>query len=368
MKIILLWIILFVFLGCEKEDGIEISQANTDYISHFHDLADHEIVFQKDIIETIPLEKKNEIGFESGNNDFVFGEIKKIGLYQGLLFVLDADDLALKLYDFHTNDHINTFSLEGRGPGEVLYPEDMLINEDERSVLILDRQGKVVTYKIRNNQIVHEYDFTIEGNPESFCVIRGYVLIKNRLSHRDVFDDSDNISVYDKNTMAKVGKFGNTFVSDNWLLNDQLSRGFVECANSLNKVYSVSRYIPLITSYQYPGFDEIASSSSFLMGMDLINIIPSFDSNMQPVIEYNREKSGAIIGNIISHEYYVFIQLYELLRSGEEIFLTYQFAEEDGELILLNEYEGIGMIHQVTDSLIISSVNDPFPKIQIFSY
>lgn len=358
---------VFVFISCGKQNKNERHDIEENYIDYVLDGASHKVIFDDSGIEIAELYKEIEIGLESENEQYVFGDIKKIELYQNNLYVLDADDQSLKIFDYPSGDHISTYNLEGRGPGEILYPEDMYIDNDS-SIFLLDRQGKIVKYKIIESQIIHTEDYLLEDTPESFCYLGDFVIVINRLTFHGV-DDSEvaNISVYDKNTMKKIQQTGRVFLSDNWLLNDQLSRGFIDCTNTLDKVYAVYRYIPAIFSYSYPNFEN-TGSSIYLSGLDLIRVVPSFNSTMQPVIAYDRENGSAIVRNIISHNTGIFIQLYELLQSGEENFFTYYLSELDNELTVMNEYQDIGLIHQVTDSLIVASTNDPYPQIQIYKY
>jgi hypothetical protein len=327
---------------------------------------DFKVEFQNyiDEFETDPLNSYRTIGSLDTDRSYIFGDIRKVLLIEGLIFLLDARSKQLKIFNLESGRHIETFDLEGRGPGELLFPEDMIFDESNRTLIILDRQRKLLKYKLDRYTPEIADEAILDYLPENFCLSKNAIVIRNRMTAADWHDETPgNIAVYEKDGYALQYIIGDFFESDNWLLTNQLSRGTIYCSDKDDNLYSVDRYLPQLTVFKGPGFIEM--EKVLFQGLDLIKIVPEYRDG-QPGISYYRGNGAAIVHNVITSENNVFVQLYELHPTGEETIRSYQIDKNN---YTLKRYFGdLGTIHQITDSLLITSVNTPYPRVEIYMH
>jgi len=365
-------IILFAILlinNCKKEDdnynlddnypeSIKRSPSYTKHINLFEINREDNIDYSSPILT---------IGNRSSDRNYIFGEIKKVKVFDSKVFLLDSRSKQLKIFSLDSGTHINTFELSGRGPGELLQPVDMLIDEVSGTLFLLDNQRKLLAYNVNNPEPELNNEVLLDYIPESFCSNNTHIIIRNRLGPTGVIDGpKGNLISYSKNEL-KAGKiFGSVFTSDNWLLTDQMSRGIIYCSDKDDFVYSIDRYLSHLVIFSNNGNKYSITDRVFFNDLELIRIVPSFSEN-QPVISYESSNRGkrAVMNNVITDKNYIFIQTYELKRTGEEIITTYQIDKKNNSLV--NAFYHIGTIHDIHERGIITSKNFPFPRVEIFS-
>ncbi len=372
MKIYSLHIILFTILllnNCKKEvntynfdeNYLESIKKSQPYSSHVSLL---ELKKDENLEYSLPL---ITIGSQSSDRNYIFGDIKKVKVFDSKVFLLDSRSKELKIFKLNNGAHINTFQLSGRGPGELLQPVDMLIDEDGGTLFLLDNQRKLLAYNVNNPEPELSNEIILDYIPESFCANNSHIIIRSRLGPAGVSENlKGNIIPHSKFDLTPGKTFGNVFTSNNWLLTDQLSRGTIYCSENNDIVYSVDRYLPHIKIYSKNNSEYKSTDRVLLDGLELIQIVPSFNEN-QPVISYKSSDSGkrAVMDNVISNKNYIFIQTYELNRTGEEVVTTYQISKNDYSLV--KAFDHIGTIHEMNDSLLVTSKNFPYPMVEIFS-
>lgn len=306
----------------------------------------------------------HSIGSFDRDGDYIFGEIKSVRIFNESVFVLDSRSNHLKVYSLEDGSHLRTVELQGRGPGELLYPADMIFDETEKHLYLLDTQGKFLQYSLGDyGSIELNQERYIGHLPLNMCMTLNGFAFRIRLYEDDQNKGiTGNIVLWDDFTNPSEKIVGKVFESDNWLLTNQLSRGVISCNKKDGDIYSVDRYIPKISIYRAPDY-EITDHILF-DDLNLIRIIPTVAEGRLPEISYDRTNGGDVVHNIVTTEKNIFIQLYELHRNGEETFTTYQVDKED--LTLKNVYDDLGYLHQFTDSLMVTSVNLPYPEVKIY--
>ena len=84
--------------------------------------------------------------------DFMLGMPNQIGMIDDIIIILDVfEQKALTLYDYKNNHLINRIIGIGQGPNEVIPPFDLSINNDKKTINLLQRQNGIFTqYNIEN--------------------------------------------------------------------------------------------------------------------------------------------------------------------------------------------------------------------------
>ena len=92
---------------------------------------------------TATLEEELSIGVESGEDAYMFGNVRGLAENNGEIFVLDRQVPVVRVYDL-SGRHLRDLGKEGQGPGELRQPESMVIGPDGRIYLRDPRNGRIM--------------------------------------------------------------------------------------------------------------------------------------------------------------------------------------------------------------------------------
>lgn len=355
-------LLLSIFIsGCYGSNSYDNSYLSkiTESEQYHRELDVHDFASNQTNLPEIKL----TIGSSNKNKNYTFGEIKSIKKHDNKLYLLDSKSRQLRIFHLKNGKHVETIDFQGKGPGELLYPEDMIIDIAGKNMFILDAQQKIIQFSLQGHTPILHTEHALESRPENFCLTEDNVIIRSRFSSpRD--ESEGNIVVYDRSEHSQKKIVGDLFLSDNRLLTDQLSRGTIFCSEEDDNIYSIDRYLPQLTIFKEPDYTE--TEKILFTGLSLLEITPSFSEERLPVLSYDNSNGAAVVNNVIASNEDIFVQLYELQRTGDEIITTYQLDKKNYSL--KKYFKNIGFIHQIEDSLIITSVNNPFPKIEIYKF
>ncbi|NBC04818.1 MAG: 6-bladed beta-propeller, partial [Bacteroidetes bacterium] len=145
-KYVIYSLVLFILFSCNKTENERVGTVNVEDLYRTNDSSYSTVNLQKKF-EKNTYDIQQEIGSFNGDSNYIFGEIKRIVTYKNNIFVLDTRDKQIKSY---TLDGVwnGNFDLYGSGPGELLAPADLTIDELNEDLIVLGSQGKILKLDI----------------------------------------------------------------------------------------------------------------------------------------------------------------------------------------------------------------------------
>ena len=145
-KIGLVGILLFclLFLSCVKQEkkGYPIEIKKVDNVIYINNPG-----FPKTPVKEFTLKEELSIGDET-DDDYIFVRVRKLVVDdQENIYVVDRGKCQVKVFDKH-GTYIRSFGIKGQGPGELLSPKDLIVDEKNKTIHILDYGNrKIVRYR-----------------------------------------------------------------------------------------------------------------------------------------------------------------------------------------------------------------------------
>ena len=127
--------LLSLFWGCSSREGVTRVRVNLTQTPTTIESSDY-----FDRIELIPLESK--AGAFLGQSSTV-----TMQSFEGKYYFLNKEDHLIQVFD-QVGHHVETINKYGRGPGEYLLEQRILINRTQRSIDVLTQQGRIYVYSL----------------------------------------------------------------------------------------------------------------------------------------------------------------------------------------------------------------------------
>lgn len=99
---------------------------------------------------TARLEEELSIGTAEGDENTMFGDPAGFWLTDDEIFVLDAQDASVRVFD-RRGRFLRRFGSAGQGPGETEFPNQILVTDDDR--VLINGQAKVAVYSIAGEHL-----------------------------------------------------------------------------------------------------------------------------------------------------------------------------------------------------------------------
>ena len=207
-----------------------------------------------DILKRIRNEKTLfTVGKQEGEEFEMFGQISAIHIDENSnIFISDSQDAGIYLYDSSGN-HQQTFGRKGRGPGELVNADRIILKNGELFVLNLFFDLK--SYRFENGKYV--YDSTLETGliPISFCISDNRLFLQSLYMGDDLLNEKPgNITVFnvgDYNTPLR--SFGSYYQSESPLAVQSMSAGAIACGQKSGQLFHYKRLLNLVYSYDKSG-------------------------------------------------------------------------------------------------------------------
>lgn len=355
---ILCFSVITCLTSCTKSKS-ESTQGQVDLeniFNHFKRTGDYSIVDltnDEGVFQTEPI---LQIGNRKSDENFILGEIKKVIYFEELLYVLDSRQKNIKVFDLN-GTWIRTLDINGRGPGESLYPEDLQIDKQERKIVVLDRMGLVLKFDI-DNELNFSGQFELEKGVQSFCITDDNYVIQYRISPGQDSANAEAIGIYNSN-LELLEVIYNDYSSEHWLIKRQLSRGSIYCSDN-NEIYKSELFIPRLIIYDGNNFKE--KKKLLFNHLDLTKLIFKSRGD-KPVQSFSFDKYNQNIKNVIDNQYFIYLQIERYLPDRTVQIHTYKIEKNT----LTANYLGItGLINYIDEERVITSLNDPYPHIVIY--
>ena len=304
--------------------------------------------------------------FESSlDKNKIFGRISDIEIdNQNNIYVLDQDQV--EIFKFTPNS-LDTLGNEGRGPGELQFPQKMEI--DNNSILVADGIKGIISISqhnsdsLKNNDIIFGQTITdIKKGAE------GYYLRKMIFTPNP--DGSQNtIDYYDLETDTTKYSFGDAYISENRLAVSQYSTGFMEYVPKNNMVLSINYHSPKLSAYQNGNLIWERIIPDFLpFEMISHNVDPVsiqfHEKYREDNAPYDEVKTLLTVG-----EHIVLLQILRNNRhdelEGNKPPMSYLINTNNGEALFTNQ---LPQIMAFGDSLFVALENINDTKFQVYSF
>lgn len=306
---------------------------------------------------------ESRIGIENGDVKYMLGNIVDADYDSAseTLFLLDSQRSGVSVYN-KSGTYLYTISREGRGPGEVTNPKDILYNDSK--FFILDWTFKLNEYAIQDSKFIYSRDFSTPFPPFGFCINDQYVYIKSLPAGEVDTDSLENIFKFElKNLSEPINSFGKMYESNSFLARTTMSMGGVVCNdgsvtivhyfNLLNLLYGYNRdgslrWIVRFEDFSFIKYNQIGNRMSVerdppYLYNDIYNVTP-INKNLF-VVQIPVRKSSDPSPNTI-HTYIVNFDDGDAVYAGNEIPLILSI---DGNTLILKK-------------------DKPFPQVEIASF
>lgn len=358
-------ILFFSLSGCDKTER-EIVHPTDDNIPEINSLV-HISKERNDIEdkELLKLGKRlNEsteiisIGESQGQKEKIFGVIERALLHKENLYVLDSRTGNIRVFDLG-GAFIRTIGQGGNGPGEFVNAEDMFI--DSESMFVLDRYMKIEIFDFRNKIKSFEYDSTLslKSYALSFCQLNDSTIVVSDFTSTNEY----LLSEYDMDGRFKNG-MGLMYKSDKASIRTSLSRGIIACSEKHQMILNAFYYFPYVYAYSNKG--KLLWTSK-IVDFDIQRIT---EKDQGRTISYTKPLKQPFHtfwgGNLVLvSDNYFLAQIKDYTKEPHRLD-TYLISLKDGDGIYINSE--LPLISSTKDSLLIAIEEEPFPKVNIFSY
>lgn len=272
------------------------------------------------------------VGDDSENDSELLGEIEDIVITNdNNLLVLDSRQNKIKIYDLN-GKLIHTFGKSGRGPGEFISPESMILSMNNQ-LFISDRYNKINVYLYEKGIISYRDTIILNFVPEDMCTLGGFLIIRGiKQNDSGGYLGASILHVYSIESLKHVKSFGDAYKSENPLIVNQLSDGPIACDENTNSIIMMYEYLPFLYSYSLDGRYNWISR---IDGFDALTIVERFKGN-RPSVSFTSKEDGSETGISMKSIYDNIVVLQTRKMINEEyIYLTYAFTADSGRGVYL---------------------------------
>ncbi|MGF1670119.1 MAG: 6-bladed beta-propeller, partial [Balneolaceae bacterium] len=248
----------------------------------------------------------------------------------------------------------------GKGPGELLLPNDMTIDKNKAELVLIDETGILLKLDLQNHLALTN-QFDTKRSTQSICVSGQHIVINHSIPPGGVNRNSsdDNTIIYDKESLEVLSSISSNYSSSHWLVDRQLSKGKVFCSDT-HDIHISEWFLPRLRIYDKSDFTE--KIMYIFNDLSLIKV-KFYLRDGKPTQTFEFEGERQYIENILSDKNYIYLQLKRFLNDGAEEGRVFRIDKKNLEVDYLG---ALGTIHWVYDSKLITSVKDPYPQILIY--
>lgn len=230
-------------------------------------------------------------GREDGEEYELLGWVQDIASDgRGSIFVLDADpssSASSSLKVVHIIDsqaqYLGSLGSAGRGPGEFLHPDHILVDDDGERILIAGREREVDMFeRVDKGRYRYIKSWDTGGGTEDACIMRGHVYL--------VYYDSESGHVIHKYTVngEYVAGFGEPYKSTSPTVVQLLSGGSLSCIAQPGVVGFIRNFVPALIAYSEDG--TLLWRLKVEGVKPVVEILETISSDGRPSIQYNSSK------------------------------------------------------------------------------
>ena len=159
----------------------------------------------------------------------------------GQVFVLDLQNRIIKIFG-SAGDYVGSVGRAGQGPGEFADPTALEVLPDGR--LIVSDRGQIEVFGSTEAGYSHQHSHPMDRTPRKACSTEGRVFVAAWNATRDGIMHEVPLS-----GDRRWESFGEGYISDSPLVQDQLSRGLVACLSNPLRLFFAYNQIPVVKAY-----------------------------------------------------------------------------------------------------------------------
>ncbi|WP_397546567.1 6-bladed beta-propeller [Rhodothermus marinus] len=204
-------------------------------------------------------------GWGESNPWTMFGEIGDVAQdRKGRIFVLDKENAVVRVFS-STGNYLFSIGEKGEGPGAFLYPEWLEL-DDYDTLYVTDRRRKIEVFAPIEERYVYYRTILLPITPSGgLCVNDSSLFVSQHTSWKDSL-------IYHLNKQGDlIRKFGNIrYVTENRLVRLFITRNYMICDFSKQRIFLVYRNAPVIQIYKTGGklIDQIWIENLSLTGFE----------------------------------------------------------------------------------------------------
>lgn len=212
---------------------------------------------------------------------------------RGSIFVLDADPRsnasssakAVHIIDSQAR-YLGSFGSAGKGPGEFLHPDHILVDVEGERILIAGREREVDIFeRVEKGMYRYVESWDTGGGTEDACIMRNHVYL--------LYYDPERGHIIHKYTVdgEYVAGFGEPYKSTNPFVVEVLSgRGSLSCIAQAGVVGYIHNFVPVLMTYSENGTLlwrlKVEGIKPF------VEVLETLSDDGRPSIRYNSSQSN----------------------------------------------------------------------------
>lgn len=299
----------------------------------------------------------SKIGLQDGAESEVIGFVQDIALgVNGSLYILDSRFNNVRVHE-PNGTQVSVLGGPGRGPNEFLSPQAIDTDEAGR-IFVADRYNVIKTFiSSKSDSVIIS---RLSAAPEDMCFADEMLFVQAAPQQ----DDSTGIVRTFAMPRAEVGvTFGAPYLTDNWLVRNQLSDGPLVCAPG--RVVVMLKYLPFVRAYRSDGTLAWVDQLDDFHPLTITSGVE--EGRLFVQLEGDRYDIGhnmvAVTDSVILVQVAEYDRSVRAPREGPIKLRSYLMRTSDG-----NGYQldfTLPDIADIRNDLIATYTNDPFPRVTL---
>jgi len=305
------------------------------------------------------------IGKKRGKSYEMLGEVKDVYLDEknSKLYILDTKNIGVNVYDLNGN-YLQKFTREGKGPGELINPEKIIIHEN--LMYVLNWSFNINRYSLSESKLNYFDELTPLSPPLGFCINDNLLFINSTMKGASDVDKNHNILAYNvKAPEEPINSFGKMYKSNSWIGKATMSMGGIECLSKSNTIVQYFRWLNLIYGYKNDG------SLNWVSRIKDFNFINYEEEYGRMSFRWDSTEEYDEIKNTVSiNKEYFILQVLKNKKSDDQKekpeFKSYIINYNDGQGYFLGT--SFSLIYSISLNYIVFYDEIDFPKLEISKY
>lgn len=306
------------------------------------------------------------IGKEQGESHYIFGDIvdSHYDADRNKLFLLDSQKVGISVFN-NNGEYLYNITREGRGPGELTNPNDIIYRDN--MLYILDWSFQINEYSIQDKKFEFSNQFITPFPPFGLCINNEYIYIQSLPATNEENDGTfHNIFQFElKDPSEPLNSFGKLYEANSWVARTTMSMGGIVCADDSDTIVQYFNLLNLMYGYEQDGSLKWVTSFEDFNYIQYSQIGNRMRVVKEPAYTYND------IYNAIPFSGDNFVVQIPVRKSNNpntipESIHSYIVNFNDGKAIYVGEF--IPLLLSIDESTLIFQTDDPYPQIKIASY
>lgn len=271
------------------------------------------------------------------------------------VYVMDQKAAEVRVFDSLGN-RVETLGRAGRGPGELVDPQSMVLDDAHQTLLVGDLTRQLHVFRRSGNKWEYQKRFSVPVAVSEMCQMGGRTYVHG------VNAEIKNLIHEVGDTGQVIRSFGQVYTSDASMVQYTLSKGHIACVEATNTILFVSTTgINRVYAYDPDGNQKWV--------MEIANFRPVLIYELPNGFSVARRPGGwhAVKRLVAGPEGLALIQIALLTPESAEQALPFvelrSFVINTRDQSVEHVSDSLPYIHEWRSTLTIGNTEEPFPQV-----